>query len=122
MAELAVGIDIVRVERFAQAVDRCPRLLYRLFTPSERASCLGPGRIEQLAGRFAAKEAAFKALGEGWPRIGYREVQVASTPSGSLQLRLRGQAATLAASREVAVSIAHDGGIAIAEVVLSPRP
>ena len=55
---IGVGIDVVDVARFGQALDRTPRLRERLFTDEERD--LG---LNSLAARFAAKEALAKALG-----------------------------------------------------------
>ncbi|MCZ7626892.1 MAG: holo-ACP synthase [Candidatus Methylomirabilis sp.] len=67
---IGIGIDLVQIDRFERAVARYgARLLDRLFTPSERAHIRryrSPGR--HLAVRFAAKEAAFKALRTGWGR------------------------------------------------------
>jgi holo-[acyl-carrier protein] synthase len=118
---LAVGVDLVEVERLRAAARRWPGIVARLFTDAElRDARSGGDPWERLAGRFAAKEAAFKALGDGWPRIRYADVEVETGPGGHPRLRLRGRAASAAAGRAVAVSIAHAGGLALAEVVLSP--
>lgn len=55
---LGTGIDLVDVRRFEHSVTSAPRLLQRLFSVDERGL-----KIEQLAARFAAKEALMKALG-----------------------------------------------------------
>ena len=65
---LAVGIDLIEIDRVERALERRPRLAERLFTPAELAYAQGrarPGR--HLAARFAAKEAVIKALGQGVP-------------------------------------------------------
>ena len=120
---LAVGIDLVEVERFAAALRRTPRLAARLFTEQERAVA-GPSErrtAERLAARFAAKEAAFKALGDGWPRLHYHEVELLTSPNGAPQLRLSGRAADLASEADAKVSLSHAGGLAAAFVALVPR-
>lgn len=116
---LSVGVDLVDVARFRAVAGSHPRVLDKLFSPAERAGCLGPNRMEQLAARFAAKEAAFKALGSGYPTMGYRDVIVAGSPSGKPHLELRGRALELARGRSSAVSITHSAGLAFAEVILS---
>ncbi len=114
---LVTGVDLVEVERFARAVRRRPRLLERVFTDEERAACAGED--ERLAARFAAKEATFKALGDGWPVIRYRDVEVVSSRSGAPSLRLEGTARRIAGDREISLSLSHAAGLALAQVVLA---
>ena len=117
---LATGIDIVDIARFEGLLARWPRLAARLFTDAERAYSAGrPRPGASLAARFAAKEATFKALGDGWPRVGWHEVEVLSAPGGRPSLVLTGRALALAGGGALAVSLAHDGGLAIAQVVLT---
>lgn len=121
---IQTGIDIVGIARFEASLARWPRLGARLFTDAERAYCAGrPRPGESLAARFAAKEATFKALGTGWPKVSWREVEVTAGPSGRPTLSLTGRAAELAGGGRLAVSLAHDAGIAIAQVILElPDP
>ncbi|MGH2811799.1 MAG: holo-ACP synthase [Actinomycetota bacterium] len=112
-----IGIDVVEVERLRRAVSAFPGFLDRVFTEEERRYSLSkPRPFEHLAARFAAKEAAFKSLGSGWPHLSWHDVEVRSGDSGP-QLRVRGRAGELAGPCSWMVSLAHDGGIAIAEVV-----
>ena len=61
---LAVGVDVIEIARIGRAVERWgERFLQRVYTPGEIARC--QGRVSSLAARFAAKEAAGKALGVG---------------------------------------------------------
>jgi holo-[acyl-carrier protein] synthase len=121
--DAAVGVDLVEVKRMARAMQRQPRFLERVFTQSEIETCLGSaGADERFAARFAAKEATFKALGKGWPQIGYRDVEVALGESGVPRLELRGKALSLADQRHAAVSLSHTGGFAIAHVMLTGAP
>ena len=104
---VGIGVDIVDVGRFERAVSRTPRLVERLFTPSERRNSL-----RSLAARFAAKEAFIKAMG-GSGESSWQEMEVVSAASGAPRLNLTGAAASLAAGNGVTnlqLSLAHDGG------------
>ena len=74
-------------------------------------------RFERYAARFAAKEATMKALGVGWPKISWQDIEIVRG-GGRPELRLTGRAAALAGDGRLAVSLAHDGGIAVAQVIL----
>ncbi len=119
MNPLAVGVDLVEVRRIADLVERDgERFTTRVFTPAELADC--DGRADSLAARWAAKEAAAKALGTGIGPVAFREIEVADDGSGRPILRLHGRAAALAGERGLtqwAISLAHDGGFALAFVV-----
>ena len=109
-----IGVDVVDLARFERAVARTPKLRDRLFAESERGLPL-----RSLAGRFAAKEALIKALGES-TGIGWHEMEVVSNAHGDPSFRLSGAAAALAAARSIAhlhLSMSHDAGVAIAMVV-----
>lgn len=115
---IRVGIDIVEIARLERALARWPRMAERVFTEAERSySETRPHPPQHLAARFAAKEATFKALGEGWPRVSWHEVEVVSEGRRP-RLRLSGKARALAGEVSASVSLAHDGGIAVAQVVL----
>lgn len=119
MTDLAVGIDLIEIERVERALERRPRLADRLFRPGEleeAATRARPGR--HLAARFAAKEAAIKALGGGFTP---RDVEVRGSEPPSL--RLHGLARSRAEARgvELAVSLTHSRESAAAVVVASPR-
>lgn len=115
-----IGLDVVGVERFARVVERTPAMLDRLFTPGERVTRSGAARrVESLAARFAAKEAAAKALGapRGWK---WHDCEVLSGSRGEPRLVLRGELASAASERGVVawhVSLTHDAGIAAAVVL-----
>ncbi len=124
MAVIGIGVDVTKVDR----IDRLDRLygdrfLRRIYHPLEIQLLETAGkRDEFLAGRFAGKEAAKKALGEfpGWG-IAWNEIYVLNRPSGQPMLSFEGKAARLVEELGVAaahISISHDGGIAIAQVVL----
>ena len=115
------GIDLIEIERLERALARRPRLAQRLFLPSELAYAEArrrPGR--HLAARFAAKEAAIKALGGG---AGPSQIEVRTGASGEPSLRLHGGAARRARQLgvELTVSLTHSRDVAAAVVVAFGR-
>jgi len=114
-----IGVDIVDLARFERAVGRTPRLRERLFAPEELR---GAGRelsLRSLAGRFAAKEALMKALGDA-TGIRWHDMRVVADGEGNPSLEVSGAAADRAAALGVGrlhLSMSHDAGMAIAYVV-----
>jgi len=117
---VAVGIDVVLVERFTGALARTPLLGDRLFTEGERLTGSGnPRPPESLAARFAAKEAVAKALGAP-AGLHWHDCEIVTDPDGRPWLTVSGTVAAAAAERGVNrshLSLSHDGGIASAMVV-----
>jgi holo-[acyl-carrier protein] synthase len=117
---VAVGIDVVPVDRFTRALARTPLLADRLFTEAERSTHSGsPRRPESLAARFAAKEAVAKALGAP-AGLRWHDCEVVAGPDGRPWLTVSGTVAGAAAERGITrwhLSLSHDGGIASAMVV-----
>jgi holo-[acyl-carrier protein] synthase len=125
---LGLGLDLVDIARMARILDGPPahaeRFVARVFTPGERAYCdARVDRPTRYAARFAAKEAALKALGAP---VGLRlqELEVVRG-DGAPALVLSGAAAEAARRLGVArlhLSITHDGGTAAAVVVAEGAP
>lgn len=117
---VAVGIDVVEVERFAVSLDRTPTLARRLFRDDEQVSHTGNRRgPASLAARFAVKEAVAKALGVP-AGMEWHDCRVVSEPSGRPVLQIDGTVAAAAAAAGVTdwrVSLSHDAGIAAAVVI-----
>jgi len=119
-----IGVDIVDIARIQALLDRHgERFLRRVYTEAETAYAMrGVNRAERLAGRFAVKEAFMKALGTGKSQgILWRDVETVRSRSGKPEVHLHGQAmrwATLRGGGAVHVSITHDGGKAVAFVIL----
>lgn len=115
---LRVGVDIIEVERVAALRDRFgERFKERVF--SEQEWSLGLRHAASLAARFAAKEAAIKALGHR--NIAYHEVEVVRPPDEPPTLCLHGRAASRARELHVtdlALSLSHSREYAVAVVVL----
>jgi len=108
-----LGVDLVEVERIGSLVAKWgERFLERVYTEKERRYCLGRSRsAEHLAGRFAAKEAAFKALGR---KVSWKAVETVSSSGGAPRLLLHLERASL----EGHVSISHTKKLAVAYVLL----
>lgn len=111
---IGVGIDVVDIPRFGATLERTPRLLERLFTPSEREL-----RLPSLAARFAAKEALAKALGAP-VGLSWQDANVVKDEWGRPELEIRDS--VLARAQELGVtslhvSLSHDAGIASAVVI-----
>ena len=121
---LRVGIDLVEVSRIAESLDKFgERFLRRVFTAHEvayasEAPALMCGR---LAARFAAKEAAIKALDLADQALSWHDIEVRRSPSGDCGLALRGAAAAALGAGDVAVSLSHEGDFATAVVIARVR-
>lgn len=118
-----IGLDLVELDRIRDSLDRFgERFLARILTPAERAALPEGNAVPHVAGRFAAKEAAVKALGTGFSGgIGFHSVEISSLPSGQPQLRLVGKALEQAQSLGASaahVSLTHGRDTAAAVVVL----
>ena len=119
MLRLAVGTDLVEIRRVGELVARYgTRFTDRVFTVIELAdSC---GRVESLAARWAAKEAVAKALGTGFGAVSPRDIEVVRDEKGRPCLRLYRTAQAEADEQGLtrwALSLAHDGGLAVAYVM-----
>jgi holo-[acyl-carrier protein] synthase len=117
------GVDIAETSRIEQSLKRHgERFTKKVFTPAEIAYCdRFKNRAERYAARFAAKEAAFKALGTGW-RVGVRwlDVEIVHQPSGKPELVLTGRAKEVADELHVtrmSISISHSDRYVVAMVI-----
>ncbi len=124
---VGIGTDLCEVERIAGAVRRHgDRFLSRLFLDGEvRRPRSSPAFAEHVAGLFAAKEAAMKALGTGMRGIAFREIAIVREGGGPPRLAFHGRAARRAASLGVAsahVTITHTRTLAQAIVLLLAKP
>src|SRR3990170_4516050 len=120
---VGTGIDIAEPARVRAAAERYGRrFLERVFTEKEIAYCERKrNKWERYAARFAAKEAAFKALGTGWRRGGrWRDVEVVNLPGGKPTMSLFGQAkefATRQGVQHISLSLTHARQFALAQVI-----
>lgn len=97
MSVIGIGIDLVDIERFREALTRTPSMRTRLFTESELAYVAPKvDPVPSLAARFAAREAVMKSLGLGLGAFGFHEVWVKRAESGAPSLVITGRAKGLA--------------------------
>ena len=121
---VGTGIDLAEVPRIAAAIERFgERFLRRVFTEEEVRYCESKAnRMERYAARFAAKEAALKALGTGWTRgVAWTDVEVRREPGGRPTVAFHGKAAEFAANlgvKHIALSLTHTKEQAMAQVIL----
>ena len=112
---MEIGVDMIEIDRIAAAAAK-PRFLERVFTEAERQRCLRRRNpAEELAGRFASKEAVIKCLGR---RVPWKQIEILNEPSGKPYVRLHGLAKELAAGRRIALSITHSRLYAVATAVM----
>ena len=120
---IGLGVDIAEVERMRAAIERRGEaFLKRVYTAKERAYCERfRNKYERFAGRFAAKEAAMKALGTGWRRgVRWVDLEVIREFGGRPTLLLHGEAKQISQRMGVAyvaLSITHTSSQAFAQVI-----
>ncbi len=122
---LRTGVDLLHLDRFVRVLQRHPaRFRSRVYTERERNEC--GHDLQSLAGRFALKEAASKALGTGLWRSGvaWQHIEIVRNPAtGEPELQLHAAAARIAQSKQLdcwAVSLSHDGQYVLAFAVACP--
>ena len=122
---IAVGVDVVDLDRFESVMNRQTSFLDRVFTAGEREYCerakADSVRCQRYAARFAAKEAVMKALGCGLGSFGFHDVEVTrDEDSSEPALAVNGKAAVLADERGITrwmISLTHSDLVAVALVV-----
>lgn len=119
---VGVGVDLTSTAAVRQAIDDFGETyLYRVFTPGELEECRADADpVPRLAARFAAKEAAFKALGIDDVRPAWTSIEVRREPAGWCRLAVSGKAAGIARERGIAdllVSLTHEDELAAAVVI-----
>jgi hydroxyethylthiazole kinase-like uncharacterized protein yjeF len=107
---LVVGVDVTVVDRIAAALRRHPRFAQRIYTEGEQR--YAAAKPERWASRWAAKEAVKKLYGSMGERIPtYKDIEVVRRRGGAPQVHVRGE------PTDIALSLTHDGGLAIAVAV-----
>jgi holo-[acyl-carrier protein] synthase len=120
---VGLGVDIAEVARVKAAIERYGEtFLRRVYAPKEREYCEQfKNKYERYAGRFAAKEAAMKALGTGWSRgVRWVDVEVVRQRGGRPTIVLAGEAKNVAERlgvKHIALSITHTDTQALAQVI-----
>jgi holo-[acyl-carrier protein] synthase len=125
---LLLGLDLTEVGRIAETLERHgERFLARVFREGEilRSRRHPRAFAEHVAGRFAAKEAAMKALGTGWHGVAFREIEIARDARGKPRIAFHGRAlersrALRVLSAEVTITHARDLAAAVVALVTEP--
>ena len=121
---VGTGIDVVEVPRVAAALERFGRrFIERIFTEEEIRYCDSKANpAERYAARFAAKEAAMKAIGTGWNHgVRWRDFEIQRARGGRPRLVMSGKAAEFArqlGAVHTQISMTHTAAEAIAHVIL----
>ena len=116
---VGIGVDVVDLARFERALDRTPKLKQRIFAEAELSTPERVLSLRSLAGRFAAKEALIKALGDS-TGVQWHDMRVVNDSLGNPSFELHNSTRAIADGRGITaihLSMAHDAGIAIAYVV-----
>ncbi|MHB8481229.1 MAG: holo-ACP synthase [Nitrospiria bacterium] len=124
---IGIGIDIVRTRRIKDAMEKWEkRFLNRIYTKGEQDYCFqhkDPHLF--LGGRFAIKEAMFKAMGTGWRAgVKWKDVEVDHLPSGQPIVQVFGRIKEILQEKKVEtihVSITHDTDYSLGQVILEGR-
>lgn len=118
---IGIGVDLVEVDRMRRVLLRTPSLADRVFTAAEQAYAhAARDPAQRFAVRFAAKEAAMKALGVGLGAVDWHDLEVVRSASGAPELRVTGRAHELAVDagiRRWLVTLSHTDLVAEAIVV-----
>jgi holo-[acyl-carrier protein] synthase len=124
---IGIGTDLIEVKRISGAIERHgERFLKRIFTALEIEYCSSrKAAFLHYAGRFAAKEAAFKAMRRGWTGdIAWTDIEIYNEPSGAPHLNFYGKALALVTEKQMSasyVTITHIEEYAAATVVLEKQ-
>lgn len=119
---VGLGLDVVELDRIRRSIERFgERFFARILTPSERESMRGDVP-SFAAARFAAKEAASKALGTGFRRgVCFQNIEIVDLASGKPEIRFLNQARArflALGARSAHVSLTHGRDTAAAVVIL----
>jgi holo-[acyl-carrier protein] synthase len=115
---------MIEVYRIRQTIERTPRFAERVYTEAEQIYCesRGVSRFTSYAARFAAKEAALKALKTGWRgSISWHDLEIHRDDFGAPHLEIRGEAGKILeilGANTVHLSMSHTSEHAIAQVIL----
>lgn len=124
---IGIGVDLVKIDRIDKAGKNHEGFLERLFTDREREYCSRQKfPAQHYAARFAAKEAVLKAIGTGWSAgVKWTDMEILHGEGGGPIVNLTGRVKDLIdlkGVKQIFLSYSHDGGYAVAQVVLEGKP
>jgi len=121
---ISIGVDLVNIPRMRDVIARWDdRFLRRVFTDAEIAYCRARrDPVPHFAARFAAKEAAMKALGTGLSLgVRWRDLEVRRDRGQAPRLLMHGRSREIGLARggrAMLVALTHDGDYALAQTML----
>ncbi len=123
---VGIGTDIIEVNRIKIQIDKDPGFKHTLFTENEINYCESKkSRYQNFSGRYAAKEAFFKALGTGWRNgMSYNDIEIKNDKLGKPEITLSNKTKVFAKEQGITtifVSISHTQEYATAYVVVENR-
>jgi len=121
---IGCGIDLVKIERIEKIIKRWGNNFNsRIFTPLERDYCEKKkgNKFQSYAGKFAAKEAFFKALGLGLRGVNWKDIEIKNDELGQPIIDISGKIKKIALAKGVSkyfITISHTKEYAIAQVII----
>ena len=119
------GVDLVKVPRIREAIEKHGEsFLNKIFTAGEIEYCESHKhrKFEHYAGRFAAKEAFYKAISPREAKIRFKNIEVKHLPNGAPEFFILPEERDrlcLAESSTISVTLSHDTDYAVAVVLIS---
>ena len=115
---MKIGTDIIHIQRISTLIDKYGDTFKKRFLCDAEICSLK--KMESIAGYWAAKEAIAKALGCGiGSKLSFHDIVISKNAMGAPMFTLSKQAQSIHAIKESSLSISHDGGFAIAVVVIN---
>jgi holo-[acyl-carrier protein] synthase len=119
---LGIGTDVIEIERIMKAGEKNPRFLERILTEKENEYCFTTGsRYQSAAARFAGKEAVAKALGCGFTKFSFLDIEILNDDSGKPEIVLKNMALKIfeeSGAKEIHLSLSHSKETATAFVII----
>jgi holo-[acyl-carrier protein] synthase len=125
MSIASIGVDLCDIPRLSKLIgEHGERFLGKVYTAGEIDYCRNKVKnLTSFAGRFAAKEALFKALGTGLRSgMNWKDVEVVNDELGKPHFKFYGEIARIIGNRNVMLSLAHTDENAVAFVVIEGDP
>lgn len=122
-----IGIDLTSISRIQKSYERFGKeFLDRFLSSQEQAQCIKSDQsinFQRLASFWAIKEAVSKALGVGiCSELGFLDIEISKSPRGAPEVKINQDRREYFGVKEIAVSVTHDGGLAIASVMITFDP
>jgi len=115
---MKIGTDIIEIKRIQRLLEKFPKTFKARFLLPEEITILK--KVESIAGYWAAKEAISKAFGCGiGAELSFHDIIIAKDSRGAPQFRLTTTAQERHPYSDSSLSISHDGGFAIAVVIIN---